>query len=76
MRRLFKPGDVVTWGRGKVAHRVIEVTSVGVVVDSTSSGFGNLRKSGQLTMLIEFAPGSRSYRSPGPPRLSGMAPDR
>lgn len=34
--RQFKPGDVVTWGAGTVAHRVVEVCEDGVVVDVTS----------------------------------------
>ena len=34
--RQFKPGDVVTWGTGTIAHRVVEVTREGVVIDVTS----------------------------------------
>ena len=69
LRRKFKVGDLVTWGAGRVAHPVIDVTALGVVVDSTASGFGHADRHGRLTMLIEFAPGSRSHHSPGPPRL-------
>ena len=34
--REFKVGDVVTWGCGSVAHRVVEVNRRGCVVDVTS----------------------------------------
>ena len=68
LRRKFAVGDLVTWGNGHVAHPVIEITARGVIVDSTASGFGRADRHGRLTMLIEFAPGSRSHRTPGPPR--------
>jgi len=32
----FEVGDVVTWGEGTIAHRVIDVNPRGVVVDVTS----------------------------------------
>ncbi len=32
----FDVGDVVTWGQGSVAHRVIDVNPRGVVVDVTA----------------------------------------
>jgi hypothetical protein len=77
MRPKFKIGDVVTWGFKRVAHRVIAVTEFGVVVDSTSSDFGAIDDHGRRTMLIEFAPGSKSNRCPGPPILaSHMEPDK
>jgi hypothetical protein len=67
-RRQFQVGDAVTWGNGRVAHRVLEVKRDGLVVDSTSSGFGRRDRAGRLTMLIEFAPASKSRRCHGPPR--------
>lgn len=69
MERKFRPGQWVTWGNGSVSHEILSVEKLGVVVDSTSSGFGRPDKQGRLTMLIEFAPGSKSHRCPGPPRL-------
>ena len=71
----FAVGDVITWGLGLVAHRVIGVTARGVIVDTTSSGYGRL-SDGRRTLMIEFAPGSRSNRCPGPPRHSDLEPDR
>lgn len=76
MRRKFRVGDVVTWGHGFIAHRVIAVHADGVVVDTTSVGIGRLDDEGRRVMLIEFAPGSRSYRCPGPPRHSDLEPDK
>jgi len=76
MRRQFKTGDVITWGTGAVAHSVIDVVELGVVVDSTSSGFGRRLRDGRLTLLIEFAPGSKSKRCHGPPRHSSLKPDQ
>lgn len=35
-KKRFKPGDVVTWGTGTVAHVIVDVTDRGVVVDVTS----------------------------------------
>ena len=67
LRRKFRAGDLVTWGLGLVWHPVLRVERLGVVVDTTSSGVGR-QEDGRLVMLIEFAPGSRSRRCPGPPR--------
>lgn len=66
--RKFAVGDLVTWGNRSVSRRVLQVTSKGVIVDTTEDGVGS-RSGGRLTMLIEFAPGSRSRRCPGPPVL-------
>ncbi len=68
MATKFAIGDLVTWGNGSVSHPVVAVVPTGVIVDTTSSGFGAHDKQGRLTMLIEFAPSSRSHRCPGPPR--------
>lgn len=74
MRGKFRVGDVVTWGRGVLAHRVLWVVDLGVWVDTTSTGLGR-PMDGRLAMLIEFAPGSKSWRCPGPPRHSNLIPD-
>ncbi len=42
LRRKFKVGDVITWGRGVVSHRILKVLEHGVVVDATMAGFGHL----------------------------------
>jgi hypothetical protein len=72
----FQVGDVVTWGYGLISHRVAEVTSTGVYVDTTSQNFGQPIADGRRRMFIEFSPGSKSHRCPGPPRHSELAPDR
>lgn len=71
----FQPGDVVTWGRGILAHRVLGVYERGLIVDSTSSKRGRPMKDGRLTRFIEFAPGRRPRRYPGPPWLATFPPD-
>lgn len=42
LQKQFNVGDVVTWGTGAVAHRIIEVKETGVIVDARSIGFGML----------------------------------
>jgi hypothetical protein len=39
LAKKFNVGDVVTWGNKRIAHRIVEVQSQGVVVDSTSAKF-------------------------------------
>ena len=75
MQKKFQPGDVVTWGRGILSHRVLAVRPTGVLVDTTSTGFGRLDASGRRTILVEFSPPSRSNRCPGPPWHATFPPD-
>lgn len=39
-RRKFRVHDLVTWGRGELAHPVVEVRGRGLVVDASDAGFG------------------------------------
>ena len=62
LSKKFKVGDVVTWGYGVIAHKVIRVTELGVWVDTSSQpvrGLGNEH-------FVYFAPANG--REPGPPR--------
>lgn len=43
LRKSYKIGEVVTWGLGVWAHRIIEVEDNAVVVDATASGFARCR---------------------------------
>jgi hypothetical protein len=42
LKKKFQVGDIVTWGREAIAHRVLEVRDDGLVVDATAHGFGHL----------------------------------
>lgn len=53
-RKSFKVGDVVTWGNGRLSHKVVDVCPTGVTVDSTSSGFGDKQEDGRLFMFVRF----------------------
>lgn len=75
MQKKFRPGDVVTWGQGVRSHRVLAVRPTGILVDSTSSGFGRLGSDGRRTILVEFSPASRSHRCFGPPWHATFPPD-
>lgn len=61
----FKIGDVVTWGEGIWAHRIIEIEDNAVIVDATSDGFPRYR--------VEFGEESLQFTSAIPdvayPRL-------
>lgn len=43
LQKSFKAGDVVTWGEGVLAHRVLEVEDNAVIVDASSEGFPRYR---------------------------------
>lgn len=61
-RKSFAVGDVVTWGAGRIAHRVVEVTDRGVVIDVTScvvrdpsaSRWARSRGDGTYVLLVLF----------------------
>ena len=44
LAKKFQVGDVVIWGTKRIAHRIVEVQAHGVVVDSTSTKFGQQRR--------------------------------
>lgn len=81
-RRIFKVDDIVTWGAGRVAHRVVEVAVEGLYVDVTSQKDAHqyaIRKSdGRYWLFVLYDGNTRrkSGVSRGPPRHSDLAPDR
>lgn len=75
LSKKFKVGDVVTWGNGYIAHRVVSVNPQGVWVDSTSSGYGTRQKDGTRHLFIPFA-GHERYQPSGPPVHTDLEPDQ
>ena len=71
----FKVGDVVTWGNKLIAHRIVEVQAQGIVVDSTSSKFGQQQRDGRLFTFIPFIPVRKYGMDVGPPEHTDMKPD-
>ena len=67
LHKQFKVGDVVTWGIGRVAHRIIEMMDNGVVVDAASKGYPNL--------FVAFDGNNRSKSGRGPIFHSNFKPD-
>lgn len=67
LKRQFKVGDVVTWGLGRVSHRIIEVKEHGVIVDAISEGYGLL--------FVSFDKNNRNRSGRGPVRHSLNKPD-
>jgi hypothetical protein len=68
LRHAFKAGDIITWGLGRISHRVLEVRMDGVVVDATSAGFGKL--------FVSFDKNNRDPNGRGPIRHSTDEPDK
>ncbi len=76
MHHLFKVGDVVTWGRGTVSHRIVEVREHGVVLDTTSVDFGELQSDGKRFHYVAFDNNNRDPNGRGPIRHSKDVPDK
>ena len=89
-QKYFKVGDVVTWGLEATSHRVIEVTTMGVIVDVTSCAnddpniecWARKLSDGRFSVLVLFdgnAPACGLHRvlgvQRGPVKLSDMPPD-
>jgi|SRR5579863_5073241 len=79
-QRQFKVGDIVTWGDGFIAHRVVEVRVEGVVVDVTSQTdahfFADPQPDGRFFLLVSFDRNHRARSGRGPVRHSDMEPDK
>lgn len=73
LSRKFQVGDVVTWGYAVTAHRVTEVTSRGLWVDSTSTGFGERKEGDRLWTFVTFTREDCHWKSP--PRHTDRKPD-
>jgi hypothetical protein len=71
----FQVGDVVTWGNKRIAHRIVEVRARGVMVDSTSTKFGQVQRDGRLFTFIPFVPVRKYGMDIGPPEHTDMKPD-
>lgn len=63
LARKFEVGDVVTWGNGSLSYPVVEITTEGVIVDSSADQGGRERH------LVPFVPVKRYGAEHGPPRL-------
>jgi hypothetical protein len=83
-QRVFKVGDVVTWGVGSIAHRVVQVTPEGIFVDVTSQKdadrYAIRQPDGRYWLLVLYDGNMRrwdAYRAGatrGPPRHSDLDP--
>lgn len=83
-QRIFKVGDVVTWGTGVVAHRVVRVAPEGLYVDVTSeegaSQYASRQPDGSYWLLVLYDGNMRrldAYKagaSRGPPRHTDAVP--
>jgi hypothetical protein len=82
----FKIGDVVTWGWSHIAHRVVEVTHRGVVVDVTEllveeglQHWARQRADGRWVLLVLFDHNTKRAElgtTCGPPVICDREPDR
>jgi hypothetical protein len=75
LAKKFQVGNVVTWGNKRIAHRIVEVQAHGVVVDSTSTKFGQQQRDGRLFTFIPFVPVRKYGMDVGPPEHTTMKPE-
>jgi hypothetical protein len=75
LAKKFQVGDAVTWGNKRIAHRIVEVQAHGVVVDSTSTKFGQQQRDGRLFTFIPFVPVRKYGMDVGPPEHTTMKPE-